>query len=288
MQMQGAAGAVNARAFVTVTLVVDLESQVIIYRGGGAGTQTATASPSSSFGSDSRRRRRLQLASAVQVSYVVLLPPGTPVNETGFVRALLKPFVQGQQSPPGFELFTATTIQNLVAYAAAAGAADLSSSFAGATLAVAAPAYVPPRSIPSTVAPAGIVAKTVGGILGGVVLLLFLRQLYCPGRARPKLTLEPKDPLPTLPEHLHGAALKLRVVLISSPQTRASAAAALDAALHTSEVAVGLAPSRRGSSAALAAAPSASRRGSAGAAPYSISRRESSAAAPSTVGAIWV
>jgi len=277
MQTRESAGATGLPASVTITQVQDLGSSIIMYRGGGAGTQTATASPSSSFGAGAGagRRRRLQAGgattSAVQVSYVVLLPPGTSRNQTGYVRALLAPFVQGQASPPGFDLFTATTIQNIVTYSTAAGAADLASGFAGATVVVAAPAYVPPRSIPSQVAPAGIVAKTVGGILGGVVLLLALRQYSCPGRAQPKLVAEPVEP-PAPPER-HGPRLVLRAVHISSPTRPAAAPAAASEAtaastgLHTSAINVDLvAPSRRGSTAATAVTVSASRRASAAAA----------------------
>jgi hypothetical protein len=114
----------------------------------------------------------------------VLLPPGASLNRTLFVRSLLTPFAQGEPSPPGFELFAATVIQNVVSGAVAAGVPGLADAFAGASIIVTVPAYQPPRSVPPPLANPGIVAKIVGGVLGGMALFLLARAYYCPGRGR--------------------------------------------------------------------------------------------------------
>jgi hypothetical protein len=147
MQTQEAAGVVVAPTYVVITQVQDLNSQVVMYVGGRAGTPSATMSPSVT-GAGAGGRRRMQVAGApgapaiVQMSYVVLLPPGTSANRTAYLRGLIQAPLDGSQTAPaGFSLFTATVIQNVQSSAAAAGLPGLGSAFAGAAVLVAVPAY---------------------------------------------------------------------------------------------------------------------------------------------------
>jgi hypothetical protein len=148
LQQQESVGVVEAPTYVAITEVQDMTSQVIMFRGAGVGSETATASPSASVGAvgGGGRRRRMQAGgaafNAVQISYVVLLPPGwSTANRTNFLKALLTPFAPGSPAPPGFELFTSTIVQNVLSGAAAAGLLSIVGDFAGVVVTVAKPAY---------------------------------------------------------------------------------------------------------------------------------------------------